>query len=799
MLNGHSDQENVGDAGAGAGPYRLNERVARPDPIAPLRTALRGRYEILREIGQGAFATVYLARDCRHERSVAIKVLNADPTSEAGELRFIREIRLLAGLQHPHILPLHDSGHVEELLYYVMPYVSGETLRARISRERRLPIDAAVAIARESADALACAHGQGIIHRDIKPENILLSGGHAIVADFGIARAIDVAGVRQLTRTGMGGPGTPAYMSPEQLMGDHPLDGRSDIYSLGCVLYEMLTGKPPFAGKEGFVKRFTEPAPLPSSTRKEVEPWIDAAVSTALSRNPTDRYATAGELVRALTRYSTGDSSAPSDRGGSYQRSTPSAERNSYGSAASAADAQQASIGVLPFTNMSTDPENEYFSDGMTEEILNALMRLPALKVAARSSSFALKGKSLSISEIGERLKVSTVLEGSVRRVNQRVRISAQLINTADGYHIWSERYDRDVEDVFAIQDEIARTIVDHLKVKLTPAESQAIAKRQTDNVEAYELYLRGRHCWNRWHLWGMMRKAMRYYEGALEKDPDYALAYHGLADAYNILGLYAFAPANEVMPKAKAAALRAVELAPELAETRASLGFVHMLSWDWKAADATLRQAIDLNPRYGSARSLRAWLLTILGRHPEAIDEVRRGQSIDPVAHGRGHGIAALVLYNGRQYDAAIEECERVLEVNPTDFQALNCISLSYAAQQEYDQAIHHAERGVSLAPDSDFLRALLGAVYGMAGQEDAARGILSDLTQRSERTYVAPILMSWIHASLRDRDNAFEWLDKAYAERTCTLGLGIGFALYDGIRDDPRFEDLRGKLGLT
>ena len=270
------------------------------DPIAPLREALKTRYEIEREIGQGAFATVYLARDLKHERRVALKVLNADPTSETGELRFIREIRMLARLQHPNILPLHDSGHVEALLYYVMPWVSGESLRARMDRERQLPADAACTIARETADALSYAHGQGIVHRDIKPENILLSGGHAIVADFGIARAIDVAGVRQLTRTGMGGPGTPAYMSPEQLLGDREVDARTDIYSLGCVLYEMLTGKPPFSGKEGFVRRFTEAPPKVSSMRKDLAPWLDEAVAKALSRNPADRYATATEMVGAL-------------------------------------------------------------------------------------------------------------------------------------------------------------------------------------------------------------------------------------------------------------------------------------------------------------------------------------------------------------------------------------------------------------------------------------------------------------------------------------------------------------------
>ncbi len=777
-----------------------NDQTAPIDSLQPLRVALRGRYEIQKEIGQGAFATVYLARDCRHERQVALKVLNADPTSDAGEIRFIREIRLLAGLQHPNILPLHDSGHVEALLYYVMPFVSGETLRAKIHRERLLSIDAAVSIAREAADALGCAHGQGIIHRDIKPENILLSGGHAIVADFGIARAIDIAGVRQLTRTGLGGPGTPAYMSPEQLLGDNPLDGRSDIYSLGCVLYEMLTGKPPFAGKEGFVKRFTEPAPLPSATRKEVEPWLDEIVETALARNPTDRYETAAELVKALNGQSSSRTGSRSERGGQQRSTSGQGGRVPYsppeGTARVVREVEQASIGVLPFTNMSNNPENEYFSDGITEEILNALTRIPALKVAARTSSFALKGKSLDINEIGERLKVKTILEGSVRRVGQRVRITAQLINAADGYHLWSERYDRDVEDVFEIQDEIARTIVDRLKVKLGNAEYEAIGSGQTENVEAYELYLRGRHCWNRWQLWGMMEKAIGYFEAALAKDPDYALAHHGLADAYSTIGLYAFAPAIEVMPKAKAAALRAVELAPELADAWTSLGFVHMLSWEWKAAESALLRAIDINPRHASARTVHSWVLAILGHHPEALEEARRGRELDPQARS---GLPAFVWYHGRQYDEAIVECERGLEIDPTSFLSLLVLSLSYAGKGQFDDAVQHAQRGVSLAPGSDFMRALLGTVYARAGQHEAAHAILSDLIERSTRSYVSPILMSWIFANLQDPDKAFEWLGKAYDERTCTLGSGIGYAIYDQIRDDPRFDELVHKLGLS
>src|SRR2546423_3020355 len=486
------------------------------DPIGSLRTALAGRYEIGREIGQGAFATVYLANDARHERQVALKVLNVEPGSGTGELRFIQEIRMLAGLQHPNILPLHDSGHVEALLYYLMPYVSGETLRARMTRERQLRIDAAVRIACEAADALAYAHRQGIIHRDIKPGNILLSGGHAVVADFGVARAIDLAGVQHLTGTGMGTPGTPAYMSPEQLIGDGQLDGRSDIYGLGCVLYEMLTGKPPFAG-ENFEKRFTEDPALPSSLRKEVPRWLDVVVLKTLARNPEERYARAEDLVRELSSHSPIDVRPPS--------------------------ASPPSIGVLPFANVSASPDNEYFSDGITDEILNALSRIPTLKVAARTSTFALKGKSLDVGEIGERLNVKSILEGSVRRMGQRVRIDAQLVNASDGYQVWSERYDRDVEDVFEIQEEIARNIVSQLRVKLTAAQDEALGKRHTESVEAYELYLRGRHCWGRWNMKGMLEMAFNYYKQALAKIPDYALAYHGLADAFSLPGLWGFLP----------------------------------------------------------------------------------------------------------------------------------------------------------------------------------------------------------------------------------------------------------------
>jgi serine/threonine-protein kinase len=779
------------------------ESVIGSDPIAPLRAALKGRYEIQRQIGQGAFATVYLARDMRHERSVALKVLNADASSEAGDLRFIREIRLLAGLQHPNILPLHDSGHVESLLYYVMPYVGGETVRTRVSRERQLPWQVAVSIAGEAADALNHAHAQGIIHRDIKPENILLSAGHAIVADFGIARVIDLAGVRQLTRTGAGGPGTPAYMSPEQLLGDRELDGRTDIYSLGCVLYEMLAGKPPFAGKDGFARRFTQPPPTPSSTRKDVPPWLDAIVIRALARAPEDRYGTASDFARALTSRSITDAAPVARvekdaRGTATLPSNPTAYRPLSRDSAAVREVQQASIAVMPFANMSADPENEYFSDGITEEILNALASIPTLKVASRTSAFALKGKSLSIAEIGQQLNVKTVLEGSVRRINQRVRITAQLINVADGYHLWSERYDRELEDVFAIQDEIARTIVERLKVKLTSEQDEALGKRQTENIEAYELYLRGRHCSYRWNISGMMQRALGYFEAALAKDPEYALAYHGVADVYALLGLYAFLPPAAVLDKAINAATRAVELAPELAEAWTSLGFVKLLDWDWEAADLSFARAIELNPRYAPAHTFRSWLLSTLDRQSEAIESAKTGQDLDPFSPAAS-GVAALVFYHARRYDEAIKEADRAIERDPTSALSLLCVSMSYAAKGAYKEAILHAERGVDQSRDVNFLRGILGCVYAMANEREAALGVLRDLLERSRTTYVGPTLISWIYCHLGERDSAFEWLEKAYDQRACTLGFGLRAPLYDAIRDDPRFAQLLNKLQLT
>jgi serine/threonine-protein kinase len=406
------------------------------DPLARLRAVLADRYTIGRELGRGGMAIVFLAEDQKHHRKVAIKVLKPELAAALGRERFLREIETAAGLNHPHILPLHDSGEADGFLYYVIPYVEGESLRERLDRERQLPLDDALQIAREIADALSYAHSHNVLHRDIKPGNILLSAGHSLVTDFGIARAITATGGGQLTEVGTL-VGTPAYMSPEQVDGSQYIDGRAD-------LFEMLVGEPPFRGSSlaaVIANRLSSPVPSPRAVRQLVPEAVDAAVRKAMANLPADRFATAAQFVEAL---------------GTPRPSEPTR-----------AAAPDRSIAVLPFANMSHDPENEYFSDGMTEEIINALSQLPGLQVAARTSSFAFKGKGADIAEVGAKLKVATVLDGSVRKAGNRVRITAQLIDVGDGYHLWSERYDSELDDVFAIQDHIARAIAQRFEVML--------------------------------------------------------------------------------------------------------------------------------------------------------------------------------------------------------------------------------------------------------------------------------------------------------------------------------------------
>jgi TolB-like protein/Flp pilus assembly protein TadD len=686
-----------------------------PDVQSTLQSALTDRYAIEHEVGRGGMATVFLAHDLRHNRPVALKVLHPQLALSIGSERFLREIQIAARLQHPHIVPLYDSGQAGDLLYYVMPFIEGESLRQHLERTPRMPLEEAVRIARAVATALDYAHRQKIVHRDIKPENVMLHEGEAMVTDFGIAKAVTAAVAGSLTQTGTA-IGTPTYMSPEQASGEAELDARSDVYSLGTMLYEMLGGTAPFVGptvQSIITKIFTEPVPPLRERRDEVPEWLNSAVIKALAKSPAGRYATAAQFAQALT-WPGGTSTPPELRTGG---------------------AQAKSIAVLPFVNMSNDAENEYFSDGIAEEIINALTRVQALRVASRTSAFAFKGKDEDIGEIGRKLKVGTVLEGSVRKAGSRLRVTAQLVSVADGTNLWSERYDRQLEDVFAIQDEIAGNIVKALRVVLSEGEKRAIEKAPTENVEAYDYYLRGRQYFHQFRRTGM-QFARRMYERAIEIDPRFAMAHAGMADCCSFLYMY-WDGSRANLEAADAASRRALELDPELAEAHASRGFALNLSRDYEAARAHFETALRLNPKLYEAHYFYARACFQEGKLEEAVRHYEEASRVRPEDYqalllmqsplnslGR-HEEAITVLRRG------VQVAQKHLELNPDDARALYLAAGGLVQLGERERALEMARRAHAIDPEDSGVLYNVACVYSLAGMIDEAIDCLEKAIQ--------------------------------------------------------------------
>jgi serine/threonine protein kinase/tetratricopeptide (TPR) repeat protein len=681
--------------------------------VERLRTSLSDSYIIDRELGRGGMATVYLAQDCKHDRTVALKVLHSDLAASLGSDRFLREIKLAARLNHPHILPLFDSGEADGFLYYVMPYVEGESLRERLEREKQLPVDEAVHHAKAIASALDYAHRQGIVHRDIKPENVMLYEGEAMVMDFGIAKAVSSASNDTITVSGMM-IGTPAYVSPEQAAGDQSLAGQSDQYSLGCVLYEMLAGERPFEGPTAaavMTKRFTEtPKPL-RSVRGSVPDHVERAVSKAMATDPSGRFTTTAMFAQAL---------------GSEILATPTDTATLPQTMPSAAK----SVAVLPFANMSADPENEYFTDGIAEELITALSKIQALRVASRTSSFSFKGTKDDIGEIGRKLKVSTVLEGSVRKAGNKLRIAAQLINVADGYQLWSARFDRDMEDVFAIQDEISQAIFDALRVILSEGEKKAIERERPVNLQAYEYYLRGRQFIHQWSRSGL-EYARQMFRRAIEVDPEYALAYAGLADSCSLL--YMNCDAREQnLTQGNSASRRALELGPDLAEAHLSSGLAHSLSMRFKEAEREFEFAMKLDPKlfeavyhYGRARFAQ-------GEFAEAAKLFERACTLRPEDFQAPNFLAQCYLGMGRKeeglstYRKALRLIDERLELNPDDARACQLGATVAANLGEREKATEYARRALTINPDDPLLLYNISCMYALLGNPNEALSCL-------------------------------------------------------------------------
>jgi len=722
-------------------------------------------------------AVVFLARDLRHDRNVAIKLLRPDVGGEIGSDRFLREIRLAAGLTHPHILPVYDSGETGGLLFYVMPNMEGQSLRDRLRREGMLPLEDALRITGEIASALDYAHRQGVIHRDIKPENILLHEGSALVADFGIGKAASTAG-GSLTQTGLA-LGTPAYMSPEQATADTEVDGRSDLYSLACVLYEMLTGEQPYTGATAqavITKRFISPIPHVRAVRDVPEP-LDDAVIRAMARTPVDRFPTVGQFAEVLVQIQR-DGTTP---GGGVRARDAAAEK---------------SIAVLPFRNMSADPENEYFSDGMTEEILNALATVPGVQVASRTSCFAFKGKEIDIRQIGEQLGVTAILEGSVRKIGARIRISAQLSNVASGYRLWSQVYDRQLEDVFAIQEEIARAIAEALQVRLGGS-AEHLVKPTTENLEAYTLYLKGRFLGSIDKSGDTLRKALSLFEEALDIDPGYARAYSGIADCWSGLADNWVAP-GDAYPRSKSAARRAIQLEPTLAEAYVSLGKV--LAWyEWKFDDAsdTLAKAIQYNPNYADAHFVLGSVFPSIGRLPEAIEEMRKALVLDPLSAPWSRWLGRFLVFAG-QHQEAIEQSRKTLELDANAFLAHLDAGSALLALGRHQEALEEFRRGQSLGTAARSYDALIVRALAGLGELEEGRAIMDRLEEQASRQYLRGEVLAAAHAALGNLDRAFAWLDRALAARSAGLIYLHLDPAYHPLHGDPRYPPLIQQIGV-
>ena len=783
-----------------------------------LSTALADRYTMEREIGSGGMATVYLAEDLRHDRPVALKVLKPELAAALGPDRFLREIKTTAQLRHPHILPLLDSGDADGTLFYVMPYVEGESLRDRLNREKQLPVEDALRIAREVADALSYAHSHDVLHRDIKPENILLESGHAVVADFGIARALTAAGGEKLTETGMA-VGTPAYMSPEQSAGEPAIDGRSDLYALGCVLYEMLAGEPPFTGPTAqaiIAKRLAEPPPRVSVVRDAVPASVDAALTRALARVPADRFGTAAQFAQALTAAAGGE---PSET----RRTRPLTRRvvaliagltvvaagvgvvlktGVLRPPRSAGGAPLSSLAVLPVANLSGDSTQEYFADGMTEALITELGKVSALTVLSRTSVIGFKGSRERLPEIARQLNVEGILESSVLREGGHVRIIARLIDARDARterSLWTDTYDRDVASILVLYAEVARTIAGAIGATLTPEETRHLQVSRRVDPQAYDEYLLGTYESQAATAAGQ-EQAMVHYRRAIALDPTFAEPHAGIVEAYwGLSGFWGSPSAQESAPLVQAAAERAVALDPGSALAHAALAHVRSFwEWRWDEADGEYRRALELNSGLMLVHFRYSDFLLAIGRYDEAVKHALRAVELDPRHALQRFNLAAVYFYAGR-FQQSIAAAEKAVELDSSSSWSHLYHGWNYSVLGRHPEAIEAVDRALRLDPENQWIRAGAAVVYARAGRTAVARRLLDSLlTLGRKGTWVDPYNVGFAYAWLGETDRALDYFNRAVEQRSLLVGLLRAYWLPDSFKADPRYHALLRRINL-
>jgi serine/threonine-protein kinase len=732
-------------------------------------------YEVIERVAAGGMGVVYRALDTHLGRSVALKVL---PQGMIGDperrRRFEQEARAASALNHPNIITIHDIAEDAGILYIAMEYIQGRTL-AGVIPDQGLPAGEAISIAVQMADALATAHARGIIHRDLKPTNVMVTeAGLVKVLDFGLAKFTAAEGAEELalaetalqTEAGLV-LGTVSYMSPEQARGS-ALDARSDIFSFGAVLHQMLTGRQAFPGdsKIAILSAILSGTAEPMGGR--VPPGLQRIVDRCLRKNPDDRFQRLADVKLALEAQT--------------RTARPTSARPS--------------IAVLPFVNLSADRENEYFSDGLAEDIIDALTHVPGLRVTARTSAFSFRGRDVDVREIGERLGVAHLLEGSVRKAGSRIRVTVQLIESSDGCHVWSERYDREMTDVFAIQDDISQAIVEKLRGRLVG--DKAPGKRETPSPEAYNLVLKGRHYKDKVTRDGLAR-AKAYFEQALVLDPQYAMAHYGMAETYWHSGYFGFQAPREVMPHCKSATLRALELDEGLAEAHAMLGMLlGDVEYDWEAARQEFERALELAPGSGLCRDRYGfYYLRPMLCLEEAALELRRALELDPLSLLINNHLAYL-FHVRREYDSAAAQFRSTLDLDPNYSLAHWLLAVTYSLLGDRDAAVAEAETLALLSARSPLALCLLAASQATAGRTGEVQELLAEIRGIAPATHVPPFCMAWVALAMDDLDQAMAWLERAVEEREPMIVNINQEPYYDKIRSDPRYHALVRKMNL-
>jgi eukaryotic-like serine/threonine-protein kinase len=757
------------------------ERPHRPLPVtapsfdqttSPLVGRSLGPYHVAALLGRGGMGEVYCAQDSRLGREIVLKLLPAQFTTDADRLRrFEQEARAASALNHPNIVTVYEFGETEAGRYIAMEMVRGQTLRALIGQVQG--VDQLVALGRQAAEALAVAHAAGITHRDIKPENIMVrDDGYVKVLDFGLARLSPLqkggpaARAAQTTDPGMM-MGTVAYMSPEQAQGE-TVNTATDIFSLGVVLYELATGRHPFHAPTilATLQAIVSGAPpAPSQLNPEIPATLDMLITQMLSKEPSLRpTAQAAALMMAGMRDRESGKNFP------FEIRSLIGQENAVTSPAAAfappLSAKLPSIAVLPFVNLSWHSENDYFCDGLAEELINALAKIEGLKVAARTSAFAFKEKHVQISEIGRALKVGAVLEGSVRKAGQRLRIMVQLVNAADGYHIWSERYDRQMADIFDIQDEITLAVVEALKVRLFGGEKALVLKRYTDNTEAYELYLKGRYHSNKFTATGWLT-AIEYFKKTLEQEPNYAPAYASLALALTFCRFYDILPPQEVVPAWRDAAQQALDLDDHLADAHLARGqFCFYHEWQWEEAEREYKRAVELSPNSADAHHYYGLLLATRERFEEGISMGRRALDLDPLSLFTGMQVG-WIYWLADHLEEALRQAQRMIEIEPSFTGAYWLRGMVYLSKGMLVEAAEALQESLDLDFSPPALSAL-GAIYGMLGRDMEANKVLHQLLEMRRTHFIAAYNLMRVYSGMGQEDQAYEWLERACEERS-------------------------------